>query len=359
MEYFLFLFLFLIFGVFALIDKRKVSKILFASFVFFIIVLFGGLRYQVGVDWYNYESIFNESMFDNLFGIGIEPVFNLLIVCTKYLNFDYLFFVFFIFIVSTSLKFAFFFKYSNSFFAALLIYFPIQFMTYDVNGIRQGLAVGIIFWSIHYLLKKRLLPFLAVVTLATCCHYSAAIFFPFYFIAHIKIKRKLIHIIVFSSILLGFLLQDMLLAYVLPKLSGLESVFAQKVSSYSINENFGKGISLGFSTFHRLGIFYLFFFFFDKIKMDKPLKNILLNSYLISMILYFLFSAIEIIASRGSLYYRAFDILMIASFITIPKDLKSKILILIIIFLYAVFGVNTNLSLPFNGLIPYQNSLFN
>ncbi|PJJ67825.1 EpsG family protein [Chryseobacterium geocarposphaerae] len=359
MEYFLFLFLFLIFGIIALIDKKKTSKFFFALIAFFFIVLFGGLRYQVGVDWYNYESIFQESTFDNLFQIGIEPFFNLLIVCIKHFNLDYLFFVFFIFTVATCLKFTFLFKYSNSFFAALLIYFPIQFMTYDINGIRQGLAIGITFWSVGYLLEKKLLPFLAIVTLATCCHYSAAIFFPFYFIANIKIKDKYIHIIVFSSVVLGFLLQDMILAYVLPKLSGLESVFAQKVSSYSINENFGKGLSLGFSTFHRLAIFYLFFIFYDKLNIEPRLKNILLNSYLISIVLYFLFSAIEIIASRGSLYYRSFDILIIASFITIPKKFESKMLVLLIIFLYAVLGVNTNLSLPFNGLVPYQNSMFN
>ena len=231
-------------------------------------------------------------------------------------------------------------------------------MAYDINGIRQGLAIGIIFWSTEYLLKKKLLSFVAIVSLATCFHYSAAIFFPFYFIANVKIKRIYIHGVIIISIVLGFLLQDIILSFVLSKVSGLDSVYAQKVSTYSSNEDFGQGISFGFSTVHRLLIFYLFLYNYDRIKLSNSLKNILLNAYLTSMVLYFLFSAVEIVASRGSLYYRSFDILIIASFLTIPKEFKFKFLIFILIFFYAVFGVYTNLNLPSNGLIPYQNSLF-
>jgi hypothetical protein len=357
MIYYLVLFLLVFLGIVSLTNVKRINVLFFSVLAFFIIVMFGGLRFKVGADWDSYERIFNESRLDNLFETGIEPFFNLLIVIVKCFDLNYLFLVFLVFTFATVLKFSFLFKYSNSFFAALLIYFPIQFMAYDINGIRQGLAIGIIFCSVDSLLRKKFWTFLAIVSIAMCFHYSAVIFFPFYFIANKKIRSKYIHITIVLSIVLGFLLQKIILAFLLPRLSGLESIFAQKVFSYSSSEEFGQGIALGFSTIHRLLIFYLFFIFYDKIKLQDHLKNILLNSYLISLVLYFLFSAIEIVASRGSLYYRSFDILIIASFLTIPNKFEYKFCVFLLICIYAFFGVYTNLKLPENGLIPYDNLL--
>lgn len=358
MVYYLVLVFLVVMGTLTLTNLNRITLLFFSVLAFFLMLMFGGLRYNVGADWYSYERIFNETRFDNVFEIGIEPFFNLLIVVIKYFNLNYLFFVFTVFAIATAIKFSFLFKYSNSFFAALLVYFPIQFMAYDINGIRQGLAIGIVFCSVDSLLKKKIWMFLIIVSLAMCFHYSAVIFFPFYFIANKKIKPKYIHITITLSIVLGFLLQKIILSVLLPRLSGLESIFAQKVFSYSSSEEFGQGISLGFSTLHRLLIFYLFFIFYDKIKLKDPLKNILLNSYLISLVLFFLFSAIEIVASRGSLYYRSFDILIIASFLTIPNKFQYKFCIFLLICAYSFFGVYTNLKLSENGLIPYDNSLF-
>lgn len=358
MIYYFVLFLLVVIGMITLAKLDRITMFFFSVLAFLLIIIFGGLRYNVGADWDSYERIFNESRFDNIFETGIEPFFNLLIVAIKFFNLNYLFLVFTVFTIATAIKFSFLFKYSNSFFAALLVYFPIQFMAYDINGIRQGLAIGIIFCSVDSLLKKKLWTFLAIVLVAMCFHYSAVIFFPFYFIANKKIASKYIHIIIVLSIVIGFLLQKIILSFLLPRLSGLESIFAQKVFSYSGSEEFGQGISLGFSTVHRLLIFYLFFIFYDKIKLKEGLKNILLNSYLISLLLYFLFSAIEIVASRGSLYYRSFDILIIASFLTIPVKFEHKFCVYLLVCGYAFFGVYTNLKLPTNGLIPYDNSIF-
>jgi len=359
MVYFLVLFLLMAIGFLTLAKINRTTVLFFSLFAFLIMIFFGGLRYKVGADWESYERIFNEAKLDNLFEIGIEPFFNLFIIIVKWFNLNYLFLVFAVFTISTAIKFAFLFRYSNSIFTALLIYFPIQFMAYDINGIRQGLAIGIIFWSVDSLIKRKIWSFIAIVSLAMCFHYSAVIFFPFYFIANKKLKAKTIHVTILLSIMLGFLLQKIILSFLLPRLSGLESVFAQKVFSYSSSEEYGQGLSLGFSTLHRLLIFYLFFFFYEKINLSEGLKNILLNGYFISMVLYFLFSAIEIVAARGSLYYRSFDLLIIASFLTIPKKYEYKFFIFLLICFYAFFGVYTNLKLPFNGLTPYNNTFFN
>ncbi len=226
-----------------------------------------------------------------------------------------------------------------------------------MNGIRQGIAISILFCSIKYLMEKKMLKFLAVNIIAIGFHYSAIVFIPFYFLSQIKINRNFIHILLFISIIVGFLFQTLILNYLLPQLGGLESVYADKVLGYSESEAFGTSISFGFSTIHRLVIFYLFYYYYDRILLKEPLKNLLLNAYLFSLIIYFLFSAIEIIGARGSLYFRSMDIFIIASFLTLRRDLSYKLIVLVLIFIYSLSGIYTNLKIPFNGLEPYKNLL--
>lgn len=355
--YFSVLLMFLL-GVISLTSISKYTK-LALGFAFFVLLLFlGGLRYEVGADWHSYNKIFNNTEPGKFFDLGIEPLFGILILIIKGIGLGYSGYVFLIFALSTSLKLSSIYKYSYNFFAALMIYFPIQFMSYDVNGIRQGLAIAIIFCSLKYLLERKLKLYLILVLIATGFHYSAIIFLPFYFISNIKLKPLLIHFIVVGSVTAGFLLQNIILTYFLSKLTGGDSVYSDKVLSYSESEAFGKGLSLGFSTIHRIAIFYLFYLFYDKIVMKENLKNLLLNSYLISLVIYFLFSSIEIVAARGSLYYRSFDILIISSFITIRKEFIYRVFILGLITFYSLWGVYTNLKLPGNGLVPYDNLIF-
>lgn len=330
----------------------------FAILFFFILILFGGLRYEVGADWDSYFKISNSIDSENILESGVEPLFSFLCLIVKECGLNYSSFVFFAFTLATSLKFYSIFKYSTNFFASILIYFPIQLMSYDMNGIRQGLAMAILLCSIKYLLNRSFLKFLIVCIIAIGFHSSAVVFIPFYFVSNTRFNRKLIHIVLLMSIVVGFIFQSVILNYILPQLGGVESVLAEKALGYSESEAFGTGLSLGFSTIHRLIIFYLFYYFYDEIKLNDNFKNLLLNAYLFSLIIYFLFSAIEIIGARGSLYYRTMDIFMIASFLSIKKDFSYRLIVLTVIFMYSLSGIYTNLKMPLNGLVPYDNLLF-
>jgi hypothetical protein len=333
-------------------------KVGFAIIFFFILILFGGLRYEVGADWESYLKITNSIDFENFLESGVEPLFSFLCLIVKECGLNYHSFVFIAFTLATSLKFHSIFKYSTNFFASLMIYFPIQLMSYDMNGIRQGLAMAVLLCSIKYLLDRSFIKFLIVCIIAIGFHASAVVFIPFYFVANTRFNRKLIHFILLASIVIGFMFQSIILNYILPQLGGVESILAEKALGYSESEAFGTGLSLGFSTLHRLIIFYLFYYFYDKIQLNDNFKNLLLNAYLFSLIIYFLFSAIEIIGARGSLYYRTMDIFMIASFLSIKKDFSYRLVVLILIFIYSLSGIYTNLKMPLNGLVPYDNLLF-
>lgn len=358
MIYYLIILLFFLFGIISLTTISKYTQLLLIFFSFFFLLVIGGLRYQVGADWDSYYTIYHNIERGPILELGIEPLFGLIIVFFQTLGLSYSFFVFTIFFIATTIKFKFIINYSTSIFGALLIYLPIQFMSYDINGIRQGLALALVLFSFKHILNQHFIKFAVTVGAAAAIHYSAILFFPCYFFANRSFKPFIVHSLIAGSILLGFLFRKAAISYIQNNLTGLESAYAGKIAGYSESEAFGQGISLGFSTFHRLGIFYLFYTLYDKIQLPEKVKRVLLNTYLFSLIIYFLFSSIEIIAARGSLYYRSFDIIMISSFITIPSKFSYKCIIMLLLAFYSFWGAYTNLKLPDNGLVPYKNLLF-
>ncbi len=116
----------LIFSILFITSINRYSKILIAIVFFLAMIIFGGLRYQVGADWDSYENINSLITSESLFKTGVEPLYSLLVYITKSIGLNYLFFVFIIFSLSTFLKFYSIYKYSVNFFASILVYFPVQ-----------------------------------------------------------------------------------------------------------------------------------------------------------------------------------------------------------------------------------------
>jgi len=88
-----------------------------------------------------------------------------------------------------------------------------------MNVIRQSIAFSIFFWSIQYISNRKLMKYIAAITLAVCFHKSAIILYPVYFITYFQktfiCNNRLFHtILVFISIGLLFVgvIQDSFLS---------------------------------------------------------------------------------------------------------------------------------------------------
>ena len=96
-------------------------------------------------------------------------------------------------------------KYSCSYICSVFLFIASSdYISWMFNGIRQFLAVVIIFAATPLLLKKKYLPFLAVILLASTFHQSALIMIPIALIAQGEAwnrKTVLFIILVFFSIL--------------------------------------------------------------------------------------------------------------------------------------------------------------
>lgn len=192
------LLLYFIFFTFSIIFYNTYNKsdkkiFLILSFVFPLII--GGFRYNVGTDYLNYLFYYNNK-------IPTSVTFDIISSIARY--FDKFYILFFIYSFLT----LFFFykgleiidkKYRTlSLCLFLFIYFPMTF-----NGIRQLLAVSIIFYLFKYIKDKKMFHWSIGVIIATMCHQTAILCLPFYFILNSKskfIKFLLIIVMFFISI---------------------------------------------------------------------------------------------------------------------------------------------------------------
>jgi len=160
----------------------------FKVFAFFLLFITSGLRFETAVDWVNYKlyfknvdyihDIFNQGFLDFFIKHPKEPLFTILNSLVKAFtnNVQVLFFLISLF--TTTLLFKSINNYTQKkyFLFSILLYYVLIFFILDMSGIRQCIALNILFYSFKFLNEKRLKRFLFFVFLASMFHYSAIVF---------------------------------------------------------------------------------------------------------------------------------------------------------------------------------------
>lgn len=149
------------------IKTKYIRKI--ATIIFFGISV---LRYKVGVDWLNYEQIYQGLMEKKL-----EPFFYLLMNFFKRIGLNYLEFQMVISFISILFLYKAIKKNSVNPIASFLIYYSFFYLTYNMGVMRQGLAMilGLLGILNLYTNKKKTLMYYV---LAVGIHYSSIVLFP-------------------------------------------------------------------------------------------------------------------------------------------------------------------------------------
>lgn len=95
-------------------------------------------------------------------------------------------------------------RYSPLMLISLLTYYSGNYLTYDFDVFRQGIALSIILvFSMKYLEQDNIKYFIISVIIATSFHLSAIVFVLAYFMKKIKINRKIYFISVSVAIIFG------------------------------------------------------------------------------------------------------------------------------------------------------------
>ena len=183
-------------------NRKKYIKI-----ICFILILQSGLRnVAVGADTYAYflwfeeiklipwQYIFVEVSDYYEFGFGKDPgylVFQKLIQIAIGEYHIYLFIIALLFFTALG---NFIYKNTTRLSDALIaftIYSVLFYSFFSITGLRQTIATALALFSYELIKKKKFLPFVILIIMASSIHRSVLIFIPFYFISQIKNTKYL------------------------------------------------------------------------------------------------------------------------------------------------------------------------
>lgn len=179
-------------------------------YLYFFIVFVTGFKYA-SIDYFGYEELFyNTNLNDFSFPFfkgalgttGKEYLWATISSVFKFLGFAFPIWVFFIALVSVSIKFYYFKKFTPYFLLAVAIYITQSFIK-DMGQIRNGLAGAILLFSVMPIIKRDVFKFVLVVLAAFGVQAYAIIALPLYWLYPFFARLK--YNLILSLILLSLL----------------------------------------------------------------------------------------------------------------------------------------------------------
>lgn len=221
--------LFLAFNSFlGLLNKNK--RLL--SILFFALFVFSAIRYDYGNDYASYLRWFNyiKSTGSNPFGEQIlytflnkiSPSFNFLLTIVS---------GFYLYTVYRLIKNNVSDNYIGVSFLIFLIN-PYLFLM-NLSAIRQSIAIALFIIAVYFSKKRKIIPYIVLILLATLFHKSAIILLPFYFWANGKKVKKWHIIAILAVIVFLFFTPD--------KFNDLITYFLEFFDDKTYNHYFSEG----------------------------------------------------------------------------------------------------------------------
>ncbi|TAN12525.1 MAG: EpsG family protein [Chitinophagaceae bacterium] len=174
----------------------------FIIIISFVLVLQSGLRNMaVGTDTYNYFWIFNyvkTLSWSDIFETSLnhtqlsfwkDPGYMYFQKIIQYISGDFQVYLFIIAILFFSSLGYFLYKNTSrltDLIIAFVIYEVLFYTFFSITGIRQTIATAATLYSFELVKKRKLIPFIILILLASTIHISCLIFLPIYFVFYVK-----------------------------------------------------------------------------------------------------------------------------------------------------------------------------
>ena len=152
------------------------------GFLAVILILFVGLRYNTGGDWFLYKKIFNNSLSAKGNFMNIESGYLLLNKIIKYTfnNYYVLQFTVTLFVVTAFYKL---YKNNSQYpIVSFSLLTWIIFYSILTSQMRQSIAIAIIVYSTQYIFDRKHWKFILAIVIASFFHISAVLAIPLYFL---------------------------------------------------------------------------------------------------------------------------------------------------------------------------------
>ena len=195
---------------FILTDKKKEKKktVIYIILSFLILVFTASFRYAIGFDYFSYKNIYETisglEFNDILNYYWKEPLFFILCKLFCILGCPYhLFLVFLnIFLISAVLWFVF--NYSKIPWTSIYFYITLQFLAYNMNLLRQSVALTFFLFAYPFLKDKKIVPYTILIITGGMFHNTLLLLFPFYFLLTKKNTKKYTLLVIVLSVLIYY-----------------------------------------------------------------------------------------------------------------------------------------------------------
>ena len=339
-------------------DITEKYKVVLASVCFLFLVLHDGLRWETGSDWDSYLEQFNLIRTLDFEEIPFEPGYTLLFGGVKLLADDYTVYLMLHALIFYSAFFYCIFKISDYPFLSLLIFYMITVPFLGMN--RQFLAMAVYGIALVYLIDNRRWLFFLLMMLALLLHRTAILTIPILLLTY-NIHKRYIIIGLIAAILISFsgILNPISMAASL--LFAADDTMDKKMDTYLYEDKDFSMVSTMLSLAKKL-IWLSLILVFEPLIENKDKKYYLLrNIYAFSIIIYILFNgtALQIIVSRGLLYYNLAEMFMIPYVLTIFRQNYGKMVMMLVLVAYCFvniykgfsnYGEDTDYFVPYKGL---------
>lgn len=323
--------------------KKLINKVLVFISAIILIFFAANRALDVGTDTYGYYTNFQFIEFE-----GSSRTYQGIQIGWYYFNlfinscFDYDIYMYIVYSIIIGLICYVSYKESKLPLLSILLFILLYFYFHSFNGMRQYVAISIVFYAYSYLAKGNKKKYISVVCIASLFHFTALLMLPLLYIDKVKISPFVVYIAVVFSFIIGIKYSD-LMTGIIPYLTYI-SVLNEGVTGYL--DNYGGERS--FASNFIINSVFLVTYYFSK---DKR------NTWLI---LYLLFILGNNLLGAGGFANRIFWYFQIAMLIIIPntiKNIKRPFLsfcyyLIILIYSFGIYYIS--LSLNASEVVPYS-----
>lgn len=289
----------------------KFKNLIFIIIAFSQLLAISILRYKIGYDYNMYATGFFYMHLDGFETLAYKDWEIGFVLLTKVLGLflpDFFYYMAFFAIVSLVPAAIFIYKNSEVPWISTVLYVNTFLFFMTMNFMRQSVAVSLVMLSWHFIKKKKFIPFLIVILIASLFHQTVLIMIPIYFIIKMQIKPK--GVVIYAFFLLWFYISSKDLINILTKFFHEE---------YNRSIFVTEGISIVYAILPL--VIALTAFFLSKFTINTKNEN----KYLINMAfitaLFFITAVRHGIIERLAYYTLIFTILLVP---TIYKSIRQN-----------------------------------
>ncbi len=236
---------------------------------------------------------------------------------------------------------------SRNFAFSIFLYFTTNLFYTNMNILRQGMAMAILFWGSRYLFQKRFWPFCAVAVLAALFHLSALLLIPAYLIAHQKAWSPLMWGLAAAAVAF-VLLYPLVMGFVMAHIGGKYG----RYEDIMLNSTQGVNILRQAVAYLPVGVAFLFR---RRLRELSASVDVLVNLCYLGALIMFM-SQKQVFFARLALYFLMYNLLLLPYFLRLFTDKKLNLAVGGV--LAACYLIYSYTLLPLDGkALSYQNIL--